>query len=571
MALVLGMNATHDAAAALVRDGELVVAIEEERLSRVKHHFGEPRRAIAACLEFAGATMADVDHVAFYMHARRWLWSCGLHFLRNLPASRRYLARKPPLWRSFLGVERRFRDAYGFRGRFHMVDHHAGHIDSAFWPSGFDEAAALSIDGAGESATTVLARVDERRLERLAVTRYPLSVGKLWEAVTDWLGWRPTRDEGKVMGLAPYGTPDAVEAFARVLAPRTDGTFHQDLSYFAYQRGAPRLFSEKFVRDFGPPREPDGEIQGHHRNVAFALQHQTEEIVVALARNLRERTGLRRLVMSGGVSLNCVANGRLLREGVFDEVFVPPAAGDDGASLGAALWVSHRVAGAPRGAPMRDAFVGTGFTESETLAAAVSRGLVPQRVRDVVEWAAERLAAGEILGWMQGRMEWGPRSLGNRTILANPTLAGMNDTVNRRVKFREPFRPFAPSVPLEVASEWFEGVRPSPFMLFAFPVRPAQRSRLPAVTHVDGSARVQTVTADENPRFHALLHAFGRRTGVPVLLNTSFNVRGEPIVATPAEALDALLRTGLDAVVIGELVFHRAGAVSSRPLVHGPG
>jgi carbamoyltransferase len=560
--LVLGINSTHDAAAALLRDGEIVMALEEERLSRVKHHFGIPKRAIEACVGAAGASIGDVEHAAFYMNARKWLTVNAIHFLRNFPASRNYLAQRPALWRSFLGVGRRIRTETGFRGRLHFVDHHTAHIDSAFWPSGFPEAAALTIDGAGEAETTVLARADERALVRLATSRYPYSVGKVWETVTDWLGWRPTRDEGKVMGLAPYGDDRFVARFASVLGPRDDGTFHQDLSYFRYQRGGPRLFSERFVAEFGAPRANEEELEDHHRAVAYALQRQTEEVVLALARRLRRETKLPRLVMAGGVALNCVANGRLLREGIFDEVFVQPAAGDDGACLGAAMHVAHRRLHVPRGPAMRHAFHGPAFDEKETLAAASARGLVPERPADVAARTAELLASGAIVGWMQGRMEYGPRALGHRSILANPSDPAAKDTVNRLVKFREGFRPFAPAVPLECAADWFEGARPSPYMLLSFPVRSDRRERLPGVTHVDGSARVQTVERELDPLFHELLVAFGRRTGVPVLLNTSFNVRGEPIVCTPAEALDALARTGLAAVVVGGLLFVKNAPVS---------
>ena len=555
--LVLGLNTTHDAAAALLRNGEIVMAVEEERLSRVKHHFGMPRRAVGACLAAAGVSISDVDHVAFYMNARKWLTVNAIHFLRNFPASRRYLGQKPALWRSFLGVEAQIRDATGFRGRVHCIDHHTAHIESAFWPSGFSEAAGLTIDGAGEAETTVLARVDGRSLKRLHTAHYPYSVGKVWEAVTEWLGYGPTRDEGKVMGLAPYGDDRFVKRFAGVLAPRNDGSFHQDLAYFAFQRGGPRRFSELFVREFGAARAPDGEFHPHHYAVAFALQAQTEEVVLALARRLREETGLPRLVMAGGVALNCVANGRLARERIFDEVFIQPAAGDDGACLGAAFHVSHRRLGVPRAAAMRDAFQGPGFDERDTLAAAAARGLTPERPADVVALAADLLASGAVIGWMQGRMEYGPRALGHRSILANPCDSQSKDVVNRLVKFREGFRPFAPSVPLERAADWFEDARPSPYMLLSFQVRPEVRARLPGVTHVDGSARVQTVTREDDARYHDLLVAFGERTGVPVLLNTSFNVRGEPIVCSPAEALDALARTGLSAVVIGDLVFRK--------------
>ncbi len=557
MALVLGFNATHDACAALVRDGSVVMAVEEERLSRVKHHFGLPLRAIDLCLRSAGAEMRDLEHVAFYMDPSLWLRSFGWYFVKGLPRSLAFTKRKPALWRSFVGVERRFREATGFRGRFHVVEHHAAHVDSAFWPSGFDSAAALTVDGAGESVTTLLARVDASGIRRIADARYPLSVGKVWEAVTDWLGWRATQDEGKLMGLAPYGSSRFVDAFSDVLAPSTDGKalFHVDLSWFDYHRGATRLVSDRFVENFGPPCPPGAEPQEHHRDLAHALQHATEQVVLALAERVRRETGSPRLVMAGGVALNCVANGRLLRSGIFDEIFIQPAAGDNGASLGAALNVCHRKLGAPRGPAMPHAYLGPGFTAEECAAAAAARGLTPERPSDVVERTAELLAEGRVIGWMQGRMEYGPRALGNRSILADPTRADMAGRVNRLVKFREPFRPFAPSTTMEDAHLWFEDVRPSPYMLLAFRVREGTTPALPAITHVDGTARVQTVTRTENPRFHALLEAFGRRRGAAVLLNTSFNVRGEPIVATPAEALDALLRTGLDAVVIGDDVF----------------
>lgn len=538
----------------LLRDGEIVLAVEEERLSRVKHHFGTPRLAIRACLDAAGASMRDVEHAAFYMEPSLWLRSYGLHFAKNLPGSLAFTGRKPALWRSFLGVERRFRAETGFAGRFHAVEHHAAHADSAFFPSGFAECASMTVDGAGENVTTLLARVDESGIRRIADARYPVSLGKVWEAVTDWVGWRATQDEGKLMGLAPFGTDRFVESFRSVLGPAEAGDrrlFHLDLGWFDYPRGRTRLVSSRFVRAFGPRREPGAPVEDWHRDVAFALQRATEEIVLSMARRLRAETGLPRLVMAGGVALNCVANGRLLREGIFEEIFVQPAAGDNGASLGAALHVAHRRLGVPRGAPMRHAFLGPGFSEGNTERLAAERGLVVEPAGDVVERTAELLAGGAVVGWMQGRMEYGPRALGNRSILADPTRPDMRDRVNAKVKFREGFRPFAPSVPLARAAEWFEDVRPSPWMLLAFRVRPGCAERLPAVTHVDGTARVQTVTPEENPRFHALLEAFGRRTGVPVLLNTSFNVRGEPIVLSPAEALDALARSGLDAVALG--------------------
>ena len=557
MGLVLGINTTHDAAAALVDDGRIVMAVEEERLSRVKHHFGQPLRAVQLCLDAGGLDMSTLPHVAYAMNTSLWLRFFGWYFVRNLPASAQHLGRKPSLWKSHFRAERQFREATGFGGRFHTVDHHAAHADSAFWPSGFEEAAFLTIDGAGEKATTVLGRVDDQRQSRYLSLNYPISIGKVWEAVTNWLGGRATQDEGKVMGLAPYGDTRFLKLFERVFAPSDDVGFHQDMSYFTYHLGAPLYVSEKFIQAFGPPKGPGEEMQDHHRAVARALQHQTERVVVELARGLRERSGLSKLVMAGGVALNCVANGRLLEEGLFDDIFVQPAAGDNGACLGAALFVNHRKLGAPRGPAMTHAFQGPRYDEKATLAAARERQLEPERPDDIVAETARRLADGQVVGWMQGRMEYGPRALGNRSILADPTRADSKDRVNARVKFREAYRPFAPSVPLEDAADWFEGARPSPYMLLAFPVRPACRARLPAVTHVDGTARLQTVTPEQNERYHRLLKEFGALTGVPVLLNTSFNVRGEPVVCTPGEALDALQRTDLDAVVVGDLLFAR--------------
>lgn len=562
MSLVLGINTTHDAAAALVDDGRIVMALEEERLSRVKHHFGQPLAATQACLDAAGIDMAALPHVAYAMNTRQWLRFFGWYFVRHLPRSAQHLGRKPSLWRSHYKAERQFRDATGFAGKFHIVDHHAAHADSAYWPSGFDEAAFLTIDGAGEKATTVLGRVDEQRQQRYRTINYPISVGKVWEAVTNWLGGRPIQDEGKIMGLAPYGDERFIDAFADVFAPTADGRFHQDMSYFAYHLGAPLYVSEKFLARFGPAKAADQEIQDHHRAVARALQHQTERVVVDLARWLRRESGLTRLVMAGGVALNCVANGRVLAAEIFDDVFIQPAAGDNGACLGAALLVNHRKLNAPRGPVMTHAFHGPEFSEKDVLAAARERGLEAVRPTHIEAETARRLAAGEIVGWMQGRMEYGPRALGNRSILADPTRADAKDRVNARVKFREGYRPFAPSVPLEDAADWFEGARPSPYMLLAFPVRQERRSKLPAVTHVDGTARLQTVTAQENSRYHRLLREFGALTGVPVLLNTSFNVRGEPVVCTPGEALDALQRTDLDAVAIGDLLFAK---IRARP------
>jgi carbamoyltransferase len=556
---VLGFNATHDAAAVLLRDGVPVAAVEEERLSRVKHHFGMPERAVAHCLAEGGIGIDGVDHVAFYMDAGLWLRFFGGHFLRNLPASLAYTKRKPALWKSFLGVEGRFRRTFGYRGPFHQVEHHEAHAASAFFPSGFPEAAVLTVDGAGEKVTTLLGEMRGGRLVRHRQEVYPRSVGKVWEAVTDWLGFRPQSGEGKVMGLAAWGTPALREGFRSVLRPGEPGTFHLDLSYFDYPRGRNPLYGERFVREFGPARGPDAPIEPRHRDVAFALQSATEEVVLHLARWLRERTGLARVVMAGGCALNAPANYRVATEAGFDGIFIQPAAGDNGAGLGAALSVYHNlIHDAPRWT-MDHAFLGPGIGDADAEAALRALGLPFARPGDLEAAAAGLLAEGRVVGWARGRMEFGPRALGHRSILADPRTKGMFDRVNLRVKQREPFRPLAPVVRLEDLPLFVERPVPSPWMLLTFPVRSEMRGRIPAVVHADGSARVQSVTAAQEPSLHRLLGLFGGLTGVPCLMNTSFNRRGEPVVATAADAADAFREMDLDALVLGPFLVTRPG------------
>src|SRR5688572_5542346 len=487
---VLGFNATHDAAAVLLRDGVPVIAVEEERLSRVKHHFGMPEKAVAACLAEGGIGIDGVDHVAFYMDAGLWLRFFGGYFLRGLPASLAYTKRKPALWKSFLGVEGRFRRTFGYRGPFHMVEHHEAHAASAFWPSGFDEAAVLTVDGAGEKVTTLMGEMRPSGLVRHRQEVYPRSVGKVWEAVTDWLGFKPQSGEGKVMGLAAWGRPAVRERFREVLRPDGHGSFHVDLSWFEYHRGGVPLYGERFVQEFGPARAPDGPIEPRHEDIAFALQAATEEVVLHMARSLRERTGLRRIVMAGGCALNAPANYRVATEAGFDEVFIQPAAGDNGACLGAALTVHHSVVrGGPRWT-MRNAFLGPSCDGPGAEEAVRSLGLPFERPADLEAAAADLLAAGKVLGWARGRMEYGPRALGHRSILADPRTTAMFDRVNRRVKQREPFRPLAPVVRLEDLPLFVDRPVPSPWMLLTFPVKEGMRARIPAVVHADGSARM---------------------------------------------------------------------------------
>ena len=555
---ILGFNSTHDASAALVRDGEVVCAVEEERYSRKKHHYGLPVRAIEACLKVGGIGWGDLDHAAFYWNPKKGLFPFAFHVLRHLPRSLAYFDHQPGIWKRFLRLPDELREEHGFKGRFHFLDHHGNHIASSFWPSPFDEAAALSVDGTGEWATTVMARMKVGEpMEVYETCSYPHSLGKLWETVTQYLGFRPNSGEGKVMGLGPYGRPDLVEQFQDLVRPRGGGRFKLNPRYFDFHLGRERKYSDLFVKTFGPPRAPESEIERRHEDVAFALQAVTEGYLLRMARALHERCGLTRLVMSGGVSLNSVANGRLQRETPFEEIFIQPSAGDAGAALGAALRVWHDVLG--NGAKGRwrmvNACLGPEYGEEEMRAALTEAGLAFRKVEDAPAEAARRLAEGKILGWYQGRMEYGPRALGNRSILADPRNPETKDILNARVKHREGFRPFAPAVPAERAEEFFEtGGAEAPYMLKVFDVRPEKRDVIPSITHVDGSARVQTVRREQNERYYDLITKFGEITGVPVVLNTSFNVRGEPIVNTPKEAVECYLGTEMDGLILGDLL-----------------
>jgi carbamoyltransferase len=389
---------------------------------------------------------------------------------------------------------------------------------------------------------------------------YPRSIGKVWEAMTDYLGFRPQSGEGKAMGLAAYGRPDLRDRFRSVLRPEGENSFHIDYSYFAYHRGGNPLYGERMEEEFGPARRPEDPILPHHEDVAFALQGATEEVVLHLARWLQRRTGLKRLVMAGGCALNAPSNYGVAEKAGFDEVFVQPAAGDNGACLGAAMAVHHRLQPeAPRWT-MTDAFLGPGIDETSAEAALRDAGMEFERPDDLENAAASLLAEGQVLGWATGRMEYGPRALGHRSVIADPRTVEMREKVNRRVKKREPFRPLAPMVREEDIATFVRGPRPSPYMLLTFDVLPSRRESIAAVVHADGSARMQTVSADHEPSIHRLLGLFGERTGVPCLMNTSFNRRGEPVVATAADAVSSFLAMEMDALVLGPFLARKTDA-----------
>ncbi len=571
MTAILGISAWyHDAAAALVAGGEIVAAAQEERFSRVKHDPRFPRRAVEACLDQAGLDPGAVDYVVFYDKPVLKFGRILDTWLATAPRGFRAFARALPVWLSSkLHLPREMRRALrgAYRKRFVFTAHHEAHAASAFFPSPFSEAAVLTLDGVGEWATATGGTGRGGRIEILEELRFPHSAGLLYSAFTGYLGFRVNSGEYKVMGLAPYGKPRyAGLILDKLLDLREDGSFRLDLSYFDYPHGL-RMTSRRFHRLFGgPPRRPDEPLEERHRDLAASIQRVTEEIVLRAARHLHARTGMRNLCLAGGVALNCVANGRLLREGPFERIWVQPAAGDAGGALGAALFVWHQLLGQPRPAGGGDRQKGSLLGPEHPDAAirsfldrAGARYDAPETEEELLERTADLLARGRVVGWFQGRMEFGPRALGARSILADPRDPGMRDRINGKVKFRESFRPFAPAVLREHAPAWFDldPETESPYMLLAAPVRASRRREIPAVTHVDGSARLQTVDEARHGRFARLLARFHARTGCPVLLNTSFNVRGEPIVCTPEDAWKCYRATGLDALVLGGHVLEK--------------
>jgi carbamoyltransferase len=552
---VLGISCFyHDAAAALLRDGQLVAAAQEERFTRRRHDPDLPRQAVAYCLREAGIAIEDVDYVAFYDKPFLKFERILLTYLATFPRSLPSFSKAIPVWlKEKLWIPSLIARELGYRGEVLFGEHHQSHAAAAFLPSPYEEAAILTVDGVGEWATSTQAVGRGTGIEMIREIRFPHSLGLLYSAFTYYLGFKVNSAEYKVMGAAPYGEPKHYDRILEELVDlREDGSFRLDMKYFAYDYGL-TMTNDRFAALFGHPRrEPEAPIEQFHWDCAASIQKVTEEILLRMVRDLHSRTGMRNLVMAGGVALNCVANGRIVREGPFENLWVQPAAGDAGSALGAALLVHNTVLGEPRRFRMDHAFWGPAWSDDEIRRWLDERG-IPYRAlaRDEMlrETARQLDQEQAVVGWMQGRMEWGPRSLGMRSILADPRNRENWRRVNLKIKFRESFRPFAPAVLADRAGEWFELDRESPYMLLVCQVRPGRE--IPAVTHVDGSARVQTVTRETAPEFYDLIAEFERRTGCPVLVNTSFNVRGEPIVCSPEHAYRCFMRTDMDVLVLG--------------------
>ena len=565
--LVLGINAaSHNTSAAILADGELLAFAEEERFDRERYTTAFPDGAVQFCLEAAGARAKDVSLVAFggvpsaeILHSA---W--GALRLAGRPWYRGWLTDQVLVTGLYKGLRqgRRMRGHFGYEGESRFVHHHLAHAASGFLCSPFDEAAVLTIDAQGDGIATGIYEGRGRSLRLRRSWAFPEhSLGHLYDCVGEWLGFKPVRDAGKTMGLAPYGNAAAMrERFARFVTIQKGGEVRIDLDYLKQEKG--RRASARFESLFGPPRElSEDPTAPRFADVAAAAQAVVEEAVLSLAQEARDLTGMRNLCLAGGVALNSVANGKLAHAGIFDEVWVQPAAYDAGLSLGAALAVWNGQGG-ERKFVFRHPYWGPDTRTDEVRAALVRSKARWREVDDPAIEAARLIADNRVIGWYQGRAEVGPRALGNRSILCNPQHPGMKDVVNREVKHREPFRPFAPSCTAEAAATYFDMAGFTPFMLHVWQVRDAWRGKLPAVTHVDGSARLQTVAKDENELYHRLIDEVGRRTGIPCVLNTSFNIRGEPIVNSPLDALKCYFTTGLDALVIGRFVLEKPGAAS---------
>lgn len=582
---ILGINAYHgNASAAIVCDGRLVAAVEEERFNRVKYAAGFPAAAIRYCLAEAGIMLHEVDHIAIPRNPWARLGTKLLYAVR-MP---RFARERVRVLAQFTSIPEALAQAFELDpqrigARYHRVEHHLAHLASTFFVSPFERAAVLSADGLGDFASTMWATGEGNRLRVHGAVAFPHSLGMYYTAITQYLGFWKFGDEYKVMGLAAYGEPAYLEEFRRILQSNGALGFRLNLAYFSHHHTGPdmtwreadktpqlgRIFSPYLEERLGPTRGPDEPVEQRHRNAAATMQARLEEALFDLLATLQRRTGHRALCLAGGVAFNCVANGKIFDRTPFEHVYVQPAAGDAGLAVGAAYYVYHQVLGRPRTFVMEHPYWGPAYAQ-EQIRAALNRSPIASSEFEVTELLEEQLAketaneiaGGKIVGWFQGRAEWGPRALGNRSIVVDPRRAEMKDILNRRIKHREVFRPFAPSILEEATGEYFEKAYPSPFMALAYAVRPEKRKEIPAPTHVDGTGRLQTVSRTVNPRYWRLIREFANLTGVPVVLNTSFN-ENEPIVCQPEEAIQCFLRTKIDVLVLGNTIVRKPA--SSAP------
>ncbi len=589
---ILGVSCYfHDAAAVLLKDGCLVAAAEEERFSRIKHDYGFPSKAIKFCLEQEGISGEDLDYVVFFEKPFRKLDRILMMTLQTYPQSYKVFRESMITWMTDkLWVGTKLQTEIGVpKEKILFSEHHLSHAASAFLCSPFDESAILTVDGVGEWVTTTygVGRGNEIKLQKQI--EFPHSLGLLYSAFTAFLGFEVNEGEYKVMGMAPYGVPRYVDKVWKMVKQNPDGSFALDMDYFSFHHSTYKTYSGKFEALFGTPRPPKmlfftegtgfpryfGTAPGnyqelskqnqHYADIAASIQKVTEEMLLTMAKHLRKTTGMTRLCMAGGVALNSVANTRILNEAGFDELYIQPAAGDGGGALGAALWAYNTVLGKPRNFTMQHAYWGRENSDAEVSDFLVENNIPHSRFDNedqLLDRVVDQLTSGKVVGWSQGRFEWGPRALGNRSIIADPRNPDMKEIVNAKIKFREPYRPFAPSVLAEAAEKYFDLPNaahhcPARYMQYVVPVREREKATLPAITHVDGTGRLQTVFKEQSPRYYKLIERFGQATGVPVILNTSFNLKGEPIVNTPANAFNTFSKSEMDALVLGNFIIDK--------------
>jgi carbamoyltransferase len=589
---ILGISCYyHDAAAALLRDGQLVAAAEEERFSRKKHDYDFPQAAIDFCLESGGIQGRDVDYVAFFEKPFRKFDRILMTALQTYPKSYKVFRESMITWMiDKLWVGAKISSQLGIpKDRILFCEHHLSHAASAFLCSPFEESAILTVDGVGEWVTGTWGVGKGNQIDLRKQMMFPHSLGLLYSAFTAFLGFEVNEGEYKVMGMAPYGKPRYVDKVWKLIRQDGDGSFSLDMDYFCFHRSTEKTFNGRFTQLFGEPRPPKMlffteesgfptyfgdppsnynelcKMNQHYADIAASIQRVTEEVLLGMARAIKKETGMKRLCIAGGVGLNSVANSRILRETGFEELFVQPSAGDGGGALGAALWADNMLLGNPRRFRMDHAYWGKAYGPGEVRDFLEQNHIPYQHIEDddrLLDITVDRLQNGKVIGWFQDRFEWGPRALGNRSIIADPRNPHMKDIVNTKIKFREPYRPFAPSVLAECAEKYFDLPRatqhyPARYMLYVVPVRECKQSSLPAITHVDGTGRLQTVFRQTNPRYYGLIERFAQATGMPAVLNTSFNLKGEPVVNTPANAFNTYTKSEMDMLVLGNFIVEK--------------
>ncbi|MFC1690831.1 carbamoyltransferase [Nanoarchaeota archaeon] len=554
----------HDASACLLKDGSIVAAAEEERFTRKKHDSSFPINAINFCLEYENITIKDIDHITFYEKPFEKFERILNQHLEMFPRSYWTFFKAMPSWlNEKLRMPSVIKKRLKYKGDIFFVGHHMSHAASSYLPSPFKEAAVLTVDGVGEWATTLLAKAKGNNITPIKKIDFPDSLGLLYSAVTAYLGFSVNNSEYKVMGLSPYGKPIYVDKFRKIIDMKDDGSYKLDMSYFTYHYKM-KMPSKKFIKLFGPSRKPETKMTQKYKDVAASLQKITEEVLMKILKYLHEQTKSENLCLAGGVALNSVANGKILSKTPFKRIWIQPAAGDGGTSLGAALYTYNTILKKPRKEFQKTAFLGPEFSYVE-----IKKVLVENNVnftefkndKELIDKTAKLINDSNVIGWFQGRMEWGPRALGSRSILSNATNKKMQDILNLKVKHREKFRPFAPVVCEDDALEYFDCDKPIPhptdFMLMVYPIKKKYHSKIPSVTHVDGSGRLQTIRREQNQLYYDLIKKFGKLSGIPILINTSFNIRGEPIVCTPFDAYRCMMGTGIDYLVMGKYLIKR--------------